>query len=609
MPELAAESLITAPNGHAIAVMLLTVLALYLFTRERIPLELSSFGLLTILAVGFSLVPYPGLRATDFFLGLGHEALVAVCALMVVGQGLVHTGALEPVGRALGTIWGKAPFLSFLATLIVGAVLSAFMNNTPIVVLLLPILISVCLRTSSSASRILMPMGFATLVGGMATTIGTSTNLLVVSVAEDLGMQRFGMFDFALPAVIAGGVALIYLWLVAPRLLPERSIYLEDASPRLFDARLHLDEGSAVADKSLADAISLTGGDMNVVRIRRGDAYIMPLPDATLREGDSLRVRDTPQKLKSFEEALKARLYSDDHEVDDDHPLSAGTQILAEVAVVQGSSLDRTNLRFARFLSRYQLVVLALHRAGKEVWRPTEEIQDVILQQGDILLVQGARDQIAALKRSTEFLVLDASVDLPHTAKAPLALVILAAVVAFAATGVMPIAISATAGAALLLVTRCLNLGGAIRAISPAVFFVVAASLALGQALTATGATDYITALFLAATLGASPTVILSALMLMLAVLTNVVSNNAAAVIGTPIAISIASQLGMPAEPFVLAVLFGANMSYATPMAYKTNLLVMSAGNYSFADFVKVGVPLTILMWLTLTWVLSAMYL
>ena len=231
------------------------------------------------------------------------------------------------------------------------------------------------------------------------------------------------------------------------------------------------------------------------------------------------------------------------------------------------------------------------------------------MQQGDILLVQGARDQIAALKRSTEFLVLDASVDLPRTSKAPLALSILAGVVALAATGVMPIAISATAGAALLLLTRCLNLGAAIRAISPSVFFVVAASLALGQALTATEATEYITAIFLTATQGASPTVILSALMLLLAVLTNVVSNNAAAVIGTPIAISIASQLGMPPEPFVLAVLFGANMSYATPMAYKTNLLVMSAGNYSFGDFVKVGVPLTILMWLTLTWVLSAMYL
>ncbi|MDH3644315.1 MAG: SLC13 family permease, partial [Gammaproteobacteria bacterium] len=374
MPELAVSAAIAAPNGHAIAVMLLTVVALYLFTRDKIPLELTSLGLLAILAVGFSLFPYEELAPTDFFLGLGHEALVAVCALMVVGQGLVRTGALEPVGRVLGKLWGKAPFLSFLATLLVGAVLSAFMNNTPIVVLLLPILISVCLRTSSSASNILLPMGFATLVGGMATTIGTSTNLLVVSVAEDLGMERFGMFDFALPAVMAGGVAVVYLWLIAPRLLPQRSIYLEDASPRLFDARLHLGEGTPAADKTLAEAVALTGGDMNVVRIRRGDTYIMPLPDATLRVGDSLRVRDTPQKLKSYEEALKAQLYSGEQEVDDEHPLSADNQLLAEVAVVQGSSLDRTNLRFARFLSRYQLVVLALHRAGKEVWRPTEEI-------------------------------------------------------------------------------------------------------------------------------------------------------------------------------------------------------------------------------------------
>ena len=172
----------------------------------------------------------------------------------------------------------------------------------------------------------------------------------------------------------------------------------------------------------------------------------------------------------------------------------------------------------------------------------------------------------------------------------------------------MPIAVSATAGATLMLVTRCLNLGAAIRAIPPSVYFVVVASLALGYGLVATGATAFITAVFLSATFGASPTVILSALMLLLAVLTNVVSNNAAAVIGTPIAISIAQQLALPAEPFVLAVLFGANMSYATPMAYKTNLLVMSAGNYTFGEFVKVGAPLSILMWLTLTWVLSALY-
>jgi di/tricarboxylate transporter len=607
MPDPAA-GLDVALNAHSFAVMLLTLGALWAFTRERMPLEITSLGLLVLLAVGFSLFPYEDLDPTDFFLGFGHEALVAVCALMVVGQGLVQTGALEPVGRVLGRIWGKAPFLSFLATLVVGGVLSAFVNNTPIVVLLLPILISVCLRNSSSPSGVLMPMGFATLVGGMATTIGTSTNLLVVSVANDLGLERFSMFDFALPAAMAGSVAVLYLWLIAPRLLPKRAIDLEDGSPRLFEARLHLSQQSPAVDKTLAEALALAGG-MQVTRIGRGDAYIVPLPDAVLREGDRLRVRDTPARLKSYEEALKATLYSGDKAVNDEHPLSAANQMLAEVAVVQGSSLDRTNLRFARFLNRYQLAVLALHRGGRDVWQSSEEIQDVILQQGDILLLQGARDQIAALKRSTEFLVLDASVTLPRTSKAPLALAILTAVVALAATGLMPIAISATAGASLLLLTRCLNLGAAIRAISPSVFFVVVASLALGHALIVTGATDYVTWAFLKATAGASPTVILSALMLLLAVLTNVISNNAAAVIGTPIAIGIAAQLGQPPEPFVLAVLFGANMSYATPMAYKTNLLVMSAGNYSFSDFVRVGVPLTVIMWLTLTWVLSALYL
>jgi di/tricarboxylate transporter len=588
--------------------MLLTVVALYLFAKDKLQLELTSLGLLVVLVVGFALFPFGDFDPVTLFFGFAHEALIAVCALMVLGQGLVRTGALEPVGRILGRLWGRAPFLSFLATLLVGAVLSAFVNNTPIVVLLLPILISVCLRNKSSPAAVLMPMGFATLIGGMATTIGTSTNLLVVNVARDLGLEEFGMFDFALPAIMAGGVAIAYLWLIAPRLLPQRSSDLATASPRLFEARLLLGPNSLAVGKTLAETIGLAGSDMNVVRIRRGDTAVMPLPDVVLREGDRLRVRDTPQNLKLYEEALKAELYSDDQKVSEKHPLSAENQTLAEVAVVQGSTLDRANLSYARFIESYQLAVLALHRAGKDIWPAREEIWEVILQPGDVLLVQGSREQLRSLKQSTEFLILDSSIELPRTKKAPLALGIIVAVVALAATGIMPIAIAGVAGAAIMLSTRCLSVGAAIRAISPSVYFVVAASLALGLALQTTGATEYLTEIFLFATSDSGPVVVLSALMLLLAILTNVVSNNAAAVIGTPIAMGIAQQLELPAEPFVLAVLFGANMSYATPMAYKTNLLVMSAGNYTFGEFVKVGVPLTILMWITLSWVLSAMY-
>ena len=597
------------PNYHALAVMLLTVVALYLFTRDRLPLEMTSIGLLVVLTLSFSIFPFPGFDPTVLYQGFGHEALIAVCALMVVGQGLVNTGALQPVARGLGTLWGKSPFLTFLLTLVAGGVLSAFVNNTPVVVLLLPVLISVCVRNRQSPNSVLMPMGFATIIGGMVTTIGTSTNLLVVSLASDLGVAEFGMFDFAKPAMLAGIVAILYLWLIAPKLLPQREFQLLDFSPRLFDTRLRLNENSPVVGKTLAEAISVAGGEMKVVRIRRKNTILMPLPDVELKVGDRLRVQDSPSNLMAYTDALQATMVSEDQEVISDvNPLEAEGQSIAEIAVVQGSSLDKTSLRYAQVLLRYQLTVLGLHRAGEEIWRPREELHDVVLQPGDVLLVQGPSTRVAELKQDAQFLVLDATIDLPQTRRAPLALGVLIAVIATAAFGIVPIAISSVAGAAFMVLTGCLNMSSALRAVSPSVYFVVVASLALGQALITTGATGYITAAFVGGTVGASPTVVLSLLMLMLAILTNVVSNNAAAVIGTPIAVGIATQLNLPAEPFVLAVLFGANMSYATPMAYQTNLLVMSAGNYRFSDFVRVGLPLTIIMWLTLTFLLSAMY-
>lgn len=608
-----AEVFPAIPNGHALFSMLITGFALFLFTRKNLPLEISSLGLLGVLTVVFSVFPFERngeiFEAIEFFHGFGHEALIAVCALMVIGQGLVTTGALEPVGRLLTRAWAVSPFLSLLATLIVSAILSAFINNTPIVVLLLPILISVCLRTKTTTSKVLMPMGFATLVGGMSTTIGTSTNLLVVSVASDLGQPRLQMFDFVLPAAIASSVAIAYLWILAPRMLPKREIELSDSSPRVFQARLHLDENSPCVGKTVAEAKKMAGNDINFVRINRGDHQIFPLPDATLQAGDRLRVMDTAKNIRDAASAMKATLYSGDTRVDEEHPLKAENQTVAEIAVVTGSSLDRANLRYSGFLQSHQLLVLALHRAGKDIWKAGEEIMDVFLEQGDVLLVQGSKDEIKKLKRSTEFLVLDASEEVPSTKRAPLALAILFAVVVTAAFGILPIAVSSMAGAMIMLATRSLNLGTAIRAISSSVFFVVVASLALGDALLLTGASEYMTDVFLYFTSDASPATVLSALILLIAVFTNIVSNNAAAVIGTPIGIGIAEQLGVSPEPFVLAVLFGANLSYATPMSYKTNLLVMSAGNYTFNDFLKVGLPLTFIMWLTYSWILSTMYL
>jgi len=602
------------PEPHALAVLALVVLALFLFSREKIAIETSSLFILVLLTCGFAAFPYitpqgEHLEAVDFFSGFGHEALVAVCALMIAGNGLVRTGALEPLGRNLARLWKHSPALSMLLTLIIGAFLSAFVNNVPIVILLLPILISVSLRTGTSSTGMLMPMGFATLVGGMSTSIGTSTNLLVVSVAADMGMHKIQMFDFFMPAAIVACIAILYLWLIAPLLLPTRQPTLTDTSPRIFSAQLAiLDEGFAV-DKTLAELIEASGGIMEVSRIiRDSGTFILPLPDAHIHAGDRLLVSDTPDNLKEFESALGATLYVGDTLVDEEHPLSGEGQQIAEIIVVQGSPLQGMTLRQVNFADRYQLLVLAISREGSTLETLREKIEQVRLRTGDILLVQGRDEKIAETKRAGELLILDATADLPYTDKALTALLIMAGIVIVAAFGLAPIAISAVCGVLLMLITRCLTWRHASMALSTQVILIVVASLALGSALLKTGGAEYLAQAFVATTAGASPAIILSGLMLLMAVMTNIVSNNAAAVIGTPIAISIAHQLQLDPEPFVIAVLFGANMSYATPMAYKTNLLVMNAGGYTFMDFVRVGVPLTLIVWLGLSFLLPIIY-
>ncbi len=616
--EISVATQLATPSMHTTAVMFLVVAALFLFSRSNIPLTTSSLIILVVLILFFEFFPYTSngttLGAQDFFSGFGHEALVAVSALMIAGQGLVRTGALEPVGRNLARYWSSYPKLSMLATLIAGAVLSAFVNNTPIVILMLPILISVSLRTGSEATQTLMPMGFATLIGGMTTSIGTSTNLLVVFVAADLGLARFGMFDFALPASIAGGIGLLYLWLIAPLLIPRRKPMLDSTSPRMFRAQLRIDEDGFANGKSIAEILEKTDGNLEIEQVLRGEKTycLVTLPDVIIKATDRIVTTDTPERLKEFEDVLGARLYSHNQPVDEQHPLRDDKQQIAEVVVVRGSPLHGTTLNHNQFSLRHHVMVLALHRAG--IWGsssrrvPSDHPGDVLLRNGDIILLQGSKKRIKKLKTSGELLVLDATEDLPRSDKAPLALSIMLGIVLLAAIGVLNIAVSAVTGVLLMLLSGCIQWKEASRALNPSVIMIIVTSLAMGQALVETGGVEFLASAYVMATSGLQPAYVLSGLLLSMAILTNVVSNNAAAVIGTPIAVSIGHKLGVPPEPFVLAVLFGANMSFATPMAYQTNLLVMNAGNYTFGDFTRVGIPLALLMWIVLSSLLPWLY-
>ena len=595
--------------------LLITVIALYFFRRDDIPLETSSLAVLVVLCLVFTVFPFEingqHLEPSSLFFGFGHEALVTVCALMIIGHALVRTGALVPVGRSLAKLWKISPALSLLLTLIIAGALSAFVNNTPIVVLLLPILTNVALRTKTDTSPMLLPMGLATLVGGMTTTIGTSTNLLVVSVASDMGLPRIGMFDFSLPAVIAAVVAIAYLWIIAPKLLPKRSPSLPDTSPRLFSAYLNINEDSMANGMTVAEILKKTDDQMSIQSIQRSPEYrnIVPFPDTIIKEGDRLHVKDYPDQLKEFESVIQATLFSGKHKVDDDNPLNADKQILAEIVVIQASGLVGKTLKEVRFSKRYGISVVALHREGKAMDIGRKSLGHITILTGDVLLVQGESEQIKELKESRGFLIIDGAAELPQSKKAPIALSILFVVVLLAALNILPIAISSMCGILILLATKCLDWRDISSALSSQVVLIVVASLALGSAMMQTGGAEYIAQLFVALAFDLPPAGILSALMLLLAVLTNIVSNNAAAVIGTPIAISVATQLNVPVEPFILAVLFGANLSYATPMAYKTNILVMNAGGYQFSDFIRVGLPLILLMWVTLSFLLSWLYL
>ncbi|GLS90349.1 membrane protein [Psychromonas marina] len=607
------------PNNHAVVVLMVTVFALYLFRRDDIPLETSSLIVVATLCLMFVLFPFSvdgvHFEPSSLFFGFGHEALITVCSLMIIGQGIVRTGALEPIGRYLAKLWKISPSLSLLLTLILGALLSAFVNNTPIVVLLLPILISVSLRNNTDSSPMLLPMGLATLVGGMATTIGTSTNLLVVSISKNMGVVEFGLFDFVKPALIAGVVAIIYLWLIAPKLLPKRAVLMADTSPRLFSAYLTINEESKVNGQTIAQAIDLTDGQMKIEEVQRSPEYrrVMLLPDTELIAGDRLKIQDYPDRLKEYEGLLGATLFSDKNKADEEEgaeeEIEEETQTLAEIVIIEGSGVVGKTLHQANFINKYDITVIALHRAGKAMEIGRSSIEKVTLRIGDILLVQGEIKQLKVLKTKPGLLVIDGAEALPQTSKAPIALGTLLAVVLSSAVGFIPIEISALCGVLVLLISKCLSWDDVSSALSTQVILIVVASLALGDALMQTGGAEYIAQVFVAASFDLPPGGVISALMLLLAILTNVVSNNAAAVIGTPIAISVARQLNLPPEPFILAVLFGANLSYATPMAYKTNLLVMNAGGYKFSDFMRVGIPLVVLMWITLSFLLSWFYL
>ncbi len=597
----------TFPGLHALAAIVVTGCALFLFSRDKIPLQASCLGILVVLMVGVELFPfeYNGstIRASYFLAGFANEALIAICALLIIARGVEISGALGAVGNLLARLWLSNRALALLATMLLAAFLSAFVNNTPIVVMLLPILVGVAHKAGISPSRILMPTGFATIIGGMTTTIGSSTNLLVVSVAVDLGVPRLYMFDFLAPATVAAGIGLLYLWLVAPRLVPLRNAPMVIDSPRIFTTILEVSDGSVIAGKNFAEVRRLTGPSIRILHVIRGEGTeLVRLPSLRIRPGDRLSVRGKPDAIKQVESLFGHQAHRIGiHRMPD--------QKLVELVVTRESPLYDKRFSDLQQMFDGRLIPTGLYRPGRPAAARLDEKTNPKLAIGDIVLVQGDRTEIQRLKEDRAMLILDRTVQVPRAAHAGRAVLIAVGVVLLAAVGLLPIVVSAMLGVVLMMLGRCLGWHEVWSALDARLVMLIVTSLALGGALVATGAADYIAAVLVSIVRDLPPPIILCSLLLLFSLLTEVVTNNSVAVLGTPIAINIAHGLGLPELPFVLAVLFGANMSFMTPIGYQTNLLVMSAGGYRFADFFRVGMPLQLILWLTLSWVLTIWYL
>jgi di/tricarboxylate transporter len=595
------------PSPHAAAALILTVITFAAFATSRLKVELICLLLIGVLALGFYVFPlqhaggFTGMEIA--FGGFGHEALVAICCLMILGRGLMVTGSLDPAARLLARLWQFSRPLGMLCSLLVCMTLSMFVNDTPVLVLTLPILLTIAVRARVPASQTLMPINCAILIGGMATTFGTSTNLLVVSIAEDLGVPRFGVFSFTEIAIVAGLVALPYLWLVMPRLLPVTA-GSDSASARTYRAVLHAPPGGPPLAATLGEAKKRVGASAHVIgALREGSTLADMRDELRLENADGIVAEGSLDQLREASEQLRAQLAA--HTVLDSVRTTAATvsqdEEIAELVIGADSSLLGRSVKQAAIADRYGTAVIGLARAAQLPMRTRSVPQQELLEVGDVLLVRGPRTKLADLERGEGALLLQGSAELPRSAKAPLALAIVGMTILLAATKLMPIALASLAGVIAMLATGTVRYERLGRALSVEVIVLVAASISLGRAIVETGAADWLGSIFALVLAPVPPAFALGVLMTFAAILTNFVSNVAAAGIGTPLAVSLAAQLGAPAEPFVLAVLFGCNVCYVTPMAYQTNLLIMSAGGYQFRDFVRAGLPLAVLMVVTLS--------
>lgn len=587
----------------------LLVVALVLYISERLPVEVVSIGMLVLMMVLFHLLPVRAADGRDLLSpevllsGFGNPALLTVMALLVVAEGLNRTGALDRLADGVGKLHVSPAVLSAVALAVVAGT-SAFINDTPVVVMFLPVFQALALRAGFGSARLMMPLSFAAILGGMTTLIGSSTNLLVSSSLIAQGLPGLGFFQQTPMGLWVAVIGFLYLIFIMPRLLPKGEAGgLAAGGGKQFVSQCVVAAGSALdGAKALAGTFRQLPDITVHLIVRAGESVFPPYDEVVLAAGDVLMIAGSRKALTETAARFPGLLSVPEvHDADNDEqpeprpPVPGVEQVLVEAMVPPTSRFTGFSVEQLGLNRYHNLVVLGLERRARMMRGPTAGLR---LQAGDVLLLMGRERDIETLRQDRDLVVISGSAGLlPRVHHAKTAGLLFLGMLALSASGVLPIAIAALGVAVLLVAVGALTARQAIGAIDAKVVLLVGNALALGEAMDATGAAAFLAKALVAVMGDIGPWGAMVAFFGLVAGITNILSNNATAVLFTPIAVGLARQLGVDPQMFAIAVIIAANCSFATPIGYQTNLLVMGPGHYRFVDYVKAGLPLTLLLW------------
>ena len=583
--------------------ILIVTLSMVFYAIEGFSIVFKSVIILAFLLVFFSIFPYFNSEGMNLLPpqvilgGFSNTSLITVISLLILGQAVVQTRVLDNYISNLINFFPNNPKIVIFLSLFFVLVLSAFINNTPVVIIFIPILQGIIRDTDNSLSKFLMPLSFVAILGGMTTLIGSSTNLLVSDSLQTYANIKLNFFEFSLPGMIIAFFGFLFLILFSSFFLKDRSPIaneLIDNSKNNFISQISINEDSKLIGQTTKDGKFLGLEKIKILMIQRGEhAEHGPFDGLVIEKGDILVISSTREQLiEVLNKNIAIISYDSKNSSDEDKK----DKIISEAMVTPSSSLIGNTVENVSFRYRYNCIVIGLQRRSKII---TKNFGELPLEPGDTLLIQGSKDALKNLRTKSDLLPLEwATSEIFDKELANKSLLVFLGVISIGALEILPLVVSALLGVASIMFFKVLSLRQILRSVDNGLLLLIVTSLALGKIIQETGTAQFLSELLLDLLQDSSNMTVIMSFYIFVSITTNFISNNACAVLFTPIAIDIADKLNLDPKVMAIALIFAVNTSFLTPLAYQTNLLVMGPGHYKFIDYVKLGLPLSFICWI-----------